>query len=347
MTHNMKYFKGSFIFTFLGIMAAFSIGMMESGINLAFIYAYQVLILTILEVSLSFDNAVINASVLKDMTEEWQRKFLTWGIVIAVFGMRLVFPLIIVMIAGNLSPIDALKISFTDPKAYEEIMKSSHTAIAGFGGTFLLMVFLKYFVDYEKEIHWIGFIEKPLAKIGKMDTIQIAIAALVVLMISKFIPTHETQTFIISAVWGLIVYILADGVEVFFDNEEKDAVGTVVKSVAKAGFAGFMYLEVLDASFSFDGVIGAFAITNIIWIMAIGLGSGALFVRSLTILMVDKGTLTAYKYLEHGALWAIGILSFILLIEPMYSVPEVITGLIGAVAIVIAFVSSLSAKAKQ
>ncbi len=344
MTHNIKYFKGSFLFTALGIMTAFGVGLHEAGVNLAFMYAYQVLILTILEVSLSFDNAVINASVLADMTDEWRKKFLTWGMLIAVFGMRLIFPLIIVMIAGHLNPLDALRISFTEPKTYETIMKSSHTAIAGFGGTFLLMVFLKYFVDYEKDVHWISFIEKPLSKIGKMDTIQIAIASLIVMVISKFIPSHETLTFIVSAIWGLIVYILADGMEVFFDSEEKEAVGTVVKSVAKAGFAGFMYLEVLDASFSFDGVIGAFAITNIIWIMAIGLGSGALFVRSLTILMVDKGTLTAYKYLEHGALWAIGILSFILLIEPMYSVPEFITGIIGAVAIVVAFVSSLKSK---
>lgn len=344
MTHNIKYFKGSFLFTALGVMTAFCVGLHESGVNLAFMYAYQVLILTILEVSLSFDNAVINASVLADMTDEWRKKFLTWGMLIAVFGMRLIFPLIIVMIAGHLNPFDALRISFTEPKTYEAIMKSSHTAIAGFGGMFLLMVFLKYFVDYEKDVHWISFIEKPLSKIGKMDTIQIAIASLIVIVISKFIPSHETLTFIVSAIWGLIVYILADGMEVFFDSEEKEAVGTVVKSVAKAGFAGFMYLEVLDASFSFDGVIGAFAITNIIWIMAIGLGSGALFVRSLTILMVDKGTLTAYKYLEHGALWAIGILSFILLIEPMYSVPEFITGIIGAVAIVVAFVSSLKSK---
>lgn len=344
MIQNTKYFKGSFIFTFFGVLISFFIGLKESGMNLAFIYAYQVLILTILEVSLSFDNAVVNASVLKDMTPLWRNRFLTWGMVIAVFGMRLIFPLMIVMIAGGLNPFEAIKISFTEPKTYESIMKSSHTAIAGFGGTFLLMVFLKYFVDYEKEEHWISIIEKPLAKIGKMDTIQIAIAGFIILMISKFIPSHESHTFITSAIWGLIVYILADGIEVFFDNEEKQAVGTAVKSVAKAGLAGFMYLEVLDASFSFDGVIGAFAITNIIWIMAIGLGSGALFVRSLTILMVDKGTLTAYKYLEHGALWAIGILSLILLIEPMYSVPEVVTGLIGALAIIIAFVSSIYSK---
>ena len=64
-----------------------------------------VLVLSVLEISLSFDNAVVNATVLEDMDKVWQRRFLTWGMLIAVFGMRFVFPLAIVAIAAGLGPI--------------------------------------------------------------------------------------------------------------------------------------------------------------------------------------------------------------------------------------------------
>ena len=89
----------------------------------------------------------------------------------------------------------------------------------------------------------------------------------------------------------------------------------------------FLYLEVLDASFSFDGVIGAFAITNDIVLMALGLGIGAMYVRSLTVYLVRQGTLDDYVYLEHGAHYAIGALAVILLVTIQYEINEVITGL--------------------
>ena len=113
--------------------------------------------------------------------------------------------------------------------------------------------------------------------------------------------------------------------------------GTAVKS----GLAGFLYLETLDASFSFDGVIGAFAITHDIIIIAIGLGVGAMFVRSMTLMLVDKGTLGEFRYLEHGAFYAIGALSALMYIGTLMEVSEIITGLIGAGFIVLALYSSI------
>jgi hypothetical protein len=109
--------------------------------------------------------------------------------------------------------------------------------------------------------------------------------------------------------------------------------------VVRSGAAAFLYLEVLDASFSFDGVIGAFALSNNIFIIAIGLGVGAMFVRSMTIMLVDKGTLSEYRYLEHGAFWAIIALAVIMLTSanPNWHFPETITGLIGAVFIGLSF----------
>ncbi len=103
----------------------------------------------------------------------------------------------------------------------------------------------------------------------------------------------------------------------------------------------FLYLEVLDASFSFDGVIGAFAVTNQIFWMALGLGIGAMYVRSLTVYLVRQGTLDDYIYLEHGAHYAIGALSVILLVTVKYQINEVITGLVGVVLIALSFWSSL------
>ena len=109
----------------------------------------------------------------------------------------------------------------------------------------------------------------------------------------------------------------------------------------RPAFFLFLYLEVLDASFSFDGVIGAFAITSDIFIIAIGLGVGAMYIRSLTVYLVRKGTLNEYVFLEHGAMWAIGALAIILMVTIKFEVPEVVTGLIGVAFIAAAFISSL------
>src|SRR5690606_28965997 len=107
------------------------------------------------------------------------------------------------------------------------------------------------------------------------------------------------------------------------------------------------YLEVLDASFSFDGVIGAFALTSNLFVIAIGLGVGAMYVRSMTIMLVEKGTLAQYRFLEHGAFYAILILSVIMYVQTIYHIPEVITGLGGAALIGVALWSSIRWRRKH
>src|SRR3546814_6302942 len=99
-------------------------------------------------------------------SSDLQRHFLTWGIAIAVFGMRIVFPLVIVMIAASLGPIEAVKLAINDPEQYEVILNGAHIGLMGFGGAFLGMVGLKYFFDADKEVDWIAAIERPLAKVG-------------------------------------------------------------------------------------------------------------------------------------------------------------------------------------
>jgi len=119
--------------------------------------------------------------------------------------------------------------------------------------------------------------------------------------------------------------------------------GAATRTVAEAGLATFLYLEVLDASFSFDGVIGAFAISRNVLVIAAGLGIGALFVRSLTIHLVRQGTLAQYRFLEHGAHWAIGALAICLLVELDHPLPEAVTGLLGLGFILAAYASSVMA----
>jgi hypothetical protein len=348
----LRTFGGSIAVAVVGLVAGWLYGG-GKGLALA-------AILAVLEVSLSFDNAVVNATVLVRMSPFWQKLFLTLGVAIAVFGMRLLFPLLIVGITAKLAPVEAIRLALDkgDPDkhgTYGYLLHQAHPAIAAFGGMFLLMIFLD-FVFEEREITWLSWLERPLARMGKLDQLSVVIA-LGVLAISAYTfgdhadtQTHQRiSTVLISGVLGLATYLLVSGLDSFFeqdDDEDAELGATLEKKkalhvIGKQAFFLFLYLEVLDASFSFDGVVGAFAITSDPILIAIGLGIGAMFIRSLTVFLVRKGTLSEYVYLEHGALWAIGALAVILLITIEYEVPEIVTGLIGVAFIGAALLSSI------
>ena len=290
-----------------------------------------VFVLSILEISLSFDNAVVNASVLKDMDEVWQKRFLTWGIAFAVFGMRIVFPLAIVAIAAGIGPIQAARLSLSDPAEYERLVSSAEVGIAGFGGAFLAMVGLKFFFDRDKHVHWVRWIEEQLTKFAALPAAEIALLLLVLWGISALLPAAEALTFLIAGILGLVTFIAVEGLNTMLElsEEKQHLAGAAVRS----GLGGFLYLNVLDASFSFDGVIGTFALSNNMVIIALGLSIGAMFVRSMTIHLVRQGTLAQYRYLEHGAFWAIIALGAIMLASARWHIPETITGVVGAVLI--------------
>lgn len=332
----MKYFKGSFVFTFICLLLAAALGYHMTGTpSGALSTVFICMILGVLEVSLSFDNAVVNATVLRDMSPLWQRRFLTWGILIAVFGMRLLFPLIIVGVAAHIDPVSALQLAIEKPDQYAHILSGAHIGIMGFGGSFLGLVGLKFFFDAEKDVHWVAFIEHALTKFSKVQSIEIVIVLLSLLGIAKFIPSEEALTFITAGVFGIITFVLVEALGVLLEKEN------TTTTVAKAGLGTFIYLEILDASFSFDGVIGAFALSNNLFIIVLGLSIGAMFVRSLTIMLVQLNTLTKYRYLEHGAFWAILALSGLMFASVCQEIPEVITGLIGAAFIILALISSI------
>ena len=326
----MQYFKLSFIVTAICLVLAF----LWAGPYGVFI----ALILGVLEISLSFDNAVVNASVLKKMDEVWQRYFLTWGILIAVFGMRLLFPIVIVAAATGLSFIGVTDMALNDTAAYAEHLEASHIQIAAFGGMFLLMVFFSFMFDTEKDVHWRD-IEEKLSSWGKLESIEVILALGLLLMLQGWLPEADRLEALVAGVFGVVLYVVVDSLAALFEDE--DAGKAASNSVKKAGMMSFLYLEVLDASFSFDGVIGAFAITQDVVIIMLGLAIGAMFVRSLTVMLVRQGTLDEYIFLEHGAHYAIGVLAAIMLISMRIHVPEVVTGLAGAMLIAYSVYSSI------
>lgn len=294
-----------------------------------------VVILSILEVTLSFDNAVVNAKILKKMSPLWQKRFLTWGILLAVFGTRFLLPILIVSVAVFASPLYVAHLAFTDPTAYSHLLEGVHSSITAFGGMFLLMVSLKYFFDKAKEIHWIQVVEKHLVKWGHIEAIEIAIALILLVGISSVTPYSQTPI-LVAGLIGLILFIVMEGVAGSLSVESED--------IAKAGLTLFIYLNILDSAFSLDGVVGAFALSSNLLIIMIGLGIGAYFVRSLTVYFVKENTLAELKYLEHGAHWAILGLSLAMFANLVVHVPEVFTGLIGLGFVVLAYVSSRKEK---
>lgn len=328
----MQHYRFSIAFTFVCLALGLWYGWMSTGTvaGMAQIL-WIIVVLSVLEISLSFDNAVVNASVLKEMDEVWQQRFLLWGIAFAVFGMRIVFPLAIVAIAAGLGPVDTVRLSLTDPAEYERIVSSANVGIAGFGGAFLAMVGLKFFFNADKEVHWIGIIERKLAAVSAVKAVEIALLLLLLWGISSLLEPGEALTFLIAGILGIVTFIAVEAINTALEmhDERRRLAGAAVRS----GLGGFLYLNVLDASFSFDGVIGAFALSNNMVVIALGLSIGAIFVRSMTIHLVHKGTLAEYAYLEHGAFWAIIALGMIMLFGAVAHVPEVITGVIGAVLI--------------
>ena len=323
-------------------MSIFIAPVLVSALALAAVYVWGgpaafllAALLSVLEVTLSFDNAVVNAKVLAQMTEKWQKRFLTWGILIAVFGTRLILPAVIVGFAAWISPWAAAVVAFENPNEYARLLEHAAPAISAFGGIFLLMVALRYFFDVAKSVHWIAWIERHLVRWGRVEAIELAIALATLLGLSYF-AQNQAQVLAAGSI-GLLTFVVMQGITSTLDIKA----GQV--AAGAGGAVLFVYLNILDSAFSLDGVVGAFALTSAIPIIFVGLGIGAYFVRSITVYLVRKKTLETLKYLEHGAHWAILGLGLSMLAGIVIHVPEVITGLIGLVFVSLAYISSIRA----
>jgi hypothetical protein len=301
------------------------------------LWLYVVLVL--LEITFSFDNAVVNSKILARMSRLWQTLFLTVGIFFAVFVVRFLLPVFIVMATASLSGGQVIDLALNHPEEYGHKLHEAAPLINAFGGTFLFMIGLSYFVDREKDVHWLRRIEGALSRLGKIRFLKLVTMLLLAAVIYMTVESSLKNAVLNASLLGIALHVGLDWITSLFDNKVK---GKQVKQVGWAAFASFMYLQVLDASFSFDGVVGAFAITSSILLIMAGLGAGALWVRSLTVYLVRTGTLAKYRYLEHGAHWAILALGGVMLVK-LYDVepPEWVTGSLGLVFVVTAVVSSV------
>jgi len=287
--------------------------------------------LAVLEVTLSFDNAVVNAKVLSEMAPHWQRRFLTWGILVSVVGTRLVLPILIVSAVALTSPIIITSLALYNPAEYTRLLLNADAAVKSFGGAFLLMVSLKYFFNVGKNVHWFAPLERRLVRWGRVEAIEIALALLALLAVS-YISYDSVETILHAGIIGIILFTLTEGIA--------HGLGVETKGAVRSGAMLFVYLNILDSAFSLDGVIGAFALTTSLPIIVVGLGIGAYFVRSLTVYLVRAKTLQSLLYLEHGAHWAIFGLAMTMFVGLVVHVPEIIVATIGLGFIALAYVSS-------
>ncbi len=301
------------------------------GMSLGLLALFTAALLVILEITLSFDNAVVNARVLEKMDLKWQKRFLTWGIFIAVFLTRAVLPILIVSASVVLSPAAVASLALFDPVRYGELLHGAHHIIASFGGIFLMLVGLKYFFDEEKEVHWIHYIEQRLSRWGSIEALEIAMTLVVLALLAFFSPENSTGI-LFAGISAIVLFIVVQGVANSFSASATGAVA--------AGAALFVYLNVLDAAFSLDSVVGAFALSTQIPIIVVGLGIGAYFVRAFTVYMVHHGTLSKLMYIEHGAHWAVLGLAAAMFAGIFVDVPEPIIGLVGLLFVGSAYLSS-------
>jgi hypothetical protein len=328
--HPLRFFWVSGLLTVL--LGAWVI--LHGGILDLWLFA----ILVVLEITFSFDNAVINSKVLSRMSKFWQTLFLTVGIFFAVFVIRFILPIFIVMVSSGQGFSDVLNLALNRPHEYALTLHDASPLINAFGGTFLLMIGVSYFMDRDKDIHWLKRTEKWLSKFGSYESFKILIMLTIAIMLYVTVEERYHVAVLLSSIIGVILHIGLDLFGRYFAAKQPSA----KTLVGTAAFASFLYLNVLDASFSLDGVIGAFVITNDVLLIMAGLGAGALWVRSLTVYLTRTGTLAKYRYLEHGAHWAILGLGVIMLAK-LYHVepPEWFSGSLGLIFIFTAILSSV------
>jgi hypothetical protein len=326
-----RHFGFSIFLTVAAIVAAFWTG--GAGATAT------IIVLIAIEIAFSFDNAIINAKVLEKLSKFWQQLFLTVGMVFAIVGVRFIFPILIVMVTANLPWSTVIDDALHHPQVYGEHLAEAHAAISAFGGAFLLVLTFYFFLDDDRKVLWLKTIERKVQKIGGTIWLPPLLVALIVCIVAAF-AGHESGTVLKAGLVGVVSYT---AIHLFIEWLGRLAPKENKVYTGWPAFLAFMYLQILDASFSFDGVLGAFAITDKVLLIALGLGVGAIWVRSITVFLVRKGTLGDYIYLEHGAHYAILTLSAALLLSIFIEVPDAITGIVGLGVIGASYLSSREA----
>ncbi len=338
----LSYFNSFFIVWVLASVALLAYGGLFA--------LYQGSILSVLELSLSFDNAVVNALILGTMAAVWRKRFMIWGMIIAVFGVRFILPIAIVYLSTDLSFFQAFELALNDPKQYEFVLGSSHHIIMSFGGMFLLMLFLKFLFDSDKDEHWVAGVEKIASRLSAIGDIRMIFILMLMLLITYVAPDQVLMhdklvnvpkiAILAPMLIGMIAFYLLEFLKGAIESHEETSEHSTSDAI-KGGFVSFMYLELIDMSFSLDGVLGAFAVTQNVVIIMLGLGTGAMAVRSLTLYMVDHEVVSKYIYLEHGAMWSIGFLAISMIVQIFVHLPELFVTTVAIVPISLAFIHSV------
>jgi len=259
--------------------------------------------LCLFETVSSIDNAIINAEVLSTMRPRYRRWFLVWGILIAVFGVRGILPWLIVwMVTPGLGPLDALTATFSsDPAAMAAVDKSAPMLLMG-GGMFLVLLFF----------HWLFLEEKNFGLPGERFIMRqgvwfYAIASVLLTTVTWYAMKRDPML-AFAAVVGSTTFFITHGFKQNAEESEKELMHSGRSDIAK-----ILYLEVIDATFSIDGVLGAFAFTMSVPLILIGNGLGAFVVRELTVRNVEN--IKRYLYLKNGAMYSILVLGAIMMLD--------------------------------
>jgi hypothetical protein len=292
---------------------------------------FVVIGLCLFEIVSSIDNAIINAEVLSTMSQRARRWFLFWGLLFAVFVIRGVLPwLIIWAVNPALGPINALTATFSsDPAIHESIEQSAPILLAG-GGIFLLFLFL----------HWLFLEDKhfglPRAEkffLSKGVWFYAVVSAILTVIV--WFALHINNMMAFGAVVGSTAFFITHGFKQNAEENEKKLLTASYSDISK-----IFYLEIIDATFSIDGVLGAFAFTLSIPLILFGNGIGAVVVRQLTIEGIDK--IKKYRYLKNGAMYSVLFLGVIMLLKAFgFMVPEIISPLLTLIVILYFYFKSV------
>ena len=333
----LRQFYAAFVLAALALCAGAALGYGHTpSLYGALMGVEGVAILALMETAESMDNAIVDYGILKTMSPRWQKRYISWGMPLSVLGMRFLFPVLLVALVAGLSPWQAARLAIMEPQRYAAIMLGAKDMISAFGGSFLLLIALNYFLDDDKTHHWLSWLERPAARLGGVSALPVGLTLAVLMLITRLIGQgHDPMAFLFWGCGGIAAYILGKEMLVWLIGEPGAS-----RMAAGGGLLTFLYLEFIDASFSFDGVISAFAITTDPVVIALGLGVGAMFVRSMTLSMLKTNALAEYVYVEHGAFYTIFILSLLMLVSVLVEVPEWVTGLVGLVLIGGAFLAS-------
>lgn len=256
--------------------------------------------LSMFEIISSIDNAVINAEVLSTMGKKARRWFLTWGLFFAVFLLRGLLPWLIVLVAvPELGPIEALISTFSsDPSTLHAVEKAAPILLLG-GGVFLLFLFFHWLFVEQKNYGLRG--ERFFHKQGVWFFAVISI----ILAVVVWEAIHRDPLLAFSAVLGSTAFFITHGFKQYAEEQEKRLMSGGLSDISK-----ILYLEVIDATFSIDGVVGAFAFTLSVPLIFLGNGIGAIVLRQITVGNIER--IKKYKYLKNGAMYSILILGIVM-----------------------------------